>query len=274
MQDTWMERLSGYLDGEMDKSERASMEAHLEECADCAAALEDLKKVRERALTLSDMPVPPELWSRIETAIAAGPGVSAGPPRVTRLSTAAGGRFAFSLPELLAACLAVAIVSGSAVYAVVRHQAPATKTERVAAIQAPEPRTSPLAPSERALPTDGPVNERASAPSPVAYAPAVRTDAGVVTSGPTAETPHEVAIAELRKVLMSKRNQLDPATIRTLEANLAIIDIAIDQARRALAADSANTYVKEHLADTMRRKVELLQRATMLASASNSEGTR
>jgi hypothetical protein len=45
-------------------------------------------------------------------------------------------------------------------------------------------------------------------------------------------------------------------------------------ARRALVADSANTYVKEHLADTMRRRVELLQRATMLASTSGQEETR
>jgi hypothetical protein len=91
---------------------------------------------------------------------------------------------------------------------------------------------------------------------------------------PATETPHEEAISELRRALASNRDKLNPTTIRTLEANLAIIDLAIDQARRALAADSANTYVREHLADTMRRRVELLQRATTLASTSSLEGDR
>jgi hypothetical protein len=115
-----------------------------------------------------------------------------------------------------------------------------------------------------------PVGERAATPL-VTAEPA---SSGPIAANTLPESPHEEAIAELRKALARERDRLDPATIRTLESNLAIIDLAIDQAKRALAADPANTYVKEHLADTMRRKVELLQRATMLASASSAEGSR
>lgn len=115
---------------------------------------------------------------------------------------------------------------------------------------------------------------REVAPPEGSAVPAARTGADAVTAEQTSRSPHEDAIAELRKALAKERHRLDPATIRALEANLTIIDLAIDQARRALAADPANTYVKEHLADTMRRKVELLQRATMLASTSGSEGSR
>lgn len=79
---------------------------------------------------------------------------------------------------------------------------------------------------------------------------------------------------EIRQALARGRGTLDPVTVRTLESNLAIIEIAIDQAKRALAADPANSYVREHLAATMKRKVELLQRATVLASASNAEESR
>ena len=46
-----------------------------------------------------------------------------------------------------------------------------------------------------------------------------------------------------------------------------VIEIAIREARRALDADPRNPYVRAHLDETMRRKVELLHRATMLASA-------
>src|SRR5205085_8547412 len=79
---------------------------------------------------------------------------------------------------------------------------------------------------------------------------------------PADRTPHEEAISELRRALASRRDRLDPATIRTLEANLAIIDLAIDQARLALVADSANHYAKEHMAEHMRHRVNLLQRTT------------
>src|SRR2546428_11540336 len=146
MQDAWMDRLSEYLDGDMDRSERASLETHLERCAECAAVLEDLKRVRARAHELGAMPVPADLWPRIEAAIAEGrigtspttPGSSV-PARVTRLGPARGGRTSFSLPELLAACLAVAIISGGAVYALLRHQAPAPKAEQLAAARTPPP---------------------------------------------------------------------------------------------------------------------------------------
>jgi hypothetical protein len=54
-----------------------------------------------------------------------------------------------------------------------------------------------------------------------------------------------------------------------LEQNLAVIDAAIAQARRAVAADSANLYLNSHLAATMRRKLELLrQAASLVATAS------
>src|SRR5437870_4265611 len=124
------------------------------------------------------------------------------------------------------------------------------------------------------------VEELTAAPEPARNLPASNaTTPGAmapeaVSARRTEATPHEEAIAELRKALAKERDRLDPATVRTLESNLAIIDLAIDQAKRALAADPANTYVTEHLAETMRRKIELLQRATMLASTNGAEGTR
>jgi hypothetical protein len=180
----------------------------------------------------------------------------------------------FSLPDLLAACLAVAIVSGGTVFAVLRHHEPAARTERASTLaRGLKPRSQSDGAGSRpeAAATE---ERRAEPPASIAAVPAARTDAGTTLVSQTSETPHEEAISELRKALARERDRLDPTTIRTLEANLAIIDLAIDQAKRALAADPADSYVREHLAETMRRKVELLQRATMLASTSNSEGPR
>jgi hypothetical protein len=50
-----------------------------------------------------------------------------------------------------------------------------------------------------------------------------------------------------------------------VERNLAIIERAIDEARGALAADPSNAYLNRHLADAMRRKLDLLRHTTSLA---------
>jgi anti-sigma factor RsiW len=74
-------------------------------------------------------------------------------------------------------------------------------------------------------------------------------------------------VQDLQKVLDERRSQLDPETVKTIEANLKIIDLATNQARQALAADPANPYLKDYLSNQMKRKVELLKQATVYATA-------
>ena len=78
---------------------------------------------------------------------------------------------------------------------------------------------------------------------------------------------YDGAVADLEQVLLDGRGRLDTATVRVIERNLAAIDGAIAQAQRAVAADSANIYLNAHLADTRRRKLELLRQAASLVSA-------
>ena len=73
-------------------------------------------------------------------------------------------------------------------------------------------------------------------------------------------------VENLRGTLDSNRNQHDSSTVRVLEKNLAIIDSAIAEARRALEQDPNNNYLNHHLADTMRRKADLLRRASALGA--------
>jgi hypothetical protein len=54
--------------------------------------------------------------------------------------------------------------------------------------------------------------------------------------------------------------------VRVLESKLALIDKAIGEAQQALAADPKNPYLHGHLAETQMQKVELLQRAALLAA--------
>jgi hypothetical protein len=82
-----------------------------------------------------------------------------------------------------------------------------------------------------------------------------------------ADPAYVAEVTDLERILAEKRDQLDPETVRTIETNLKIIDLATMQARQALAADPANPYLREYLSKSMRRKVELLKQATEFASA-------
>lgn len=90
----------------------------------------------------------------------------------------------------------------------------------------------------------------------------------VVNAGHNAAQSYAAAVADLEQVLAGGRGQLDTTTIRVIEQNLAAIDQAIAQAQRALEADPANLYLNTHLAETMRRKVELLRQAATLVPVS------
>jgi anti-sigma factor RsiW len=223
----WTSRLSEYLDDDLPAAERAAVEDHLAECADCRAVLVELGAVVARAGALVDRAPREELWDGIAERIGARQIATVRP-----LRRSAARRLVLSLPQLAAAAVVLLVVGGSAGW---------------------------LA---------GPMLTGSGAPT-VAYAPVApaapaRPLATQVAAGDVAMT---AVVEELEAILESGRGRLAPSTIATLEANLAIIDTAIGEARQAVAADPGNAYLQTHLADIMRRKVSLLQRAASLASA-------
>jgi anti-sigma factor RsiW len=218
MSDQWTDRLSEYLDGELKGSERALLEAHLERCEDCQETLAGLRRVVTRARSLEDRPPSADLWAGVAQRIGAQQSVT---PAARR-------RLTFSVPQLLAAGIALALLSASGAWML--H--PAVQTVAV---------------------------------QPASPGPA---DVTVSTVGaPSAIRSYDAAVSDLERLLEQGRGRLDTATVRVLEQNLAIIDRAIADARRAVAADSANVYLNTHLAETMRRKVDLLRQAAALVAA-------
>lgn len=77
------------------------------------------------------------------------------------------------------------------------------------------------------------------------------------------------AITELERILAEEHGRLDSSTVRILAQNLALIDRAIDQARKALESDPGNAYLNDHLARTMRKKIDVLRRAADLAAVAS-----
>lgn len=256
MTDIWQHRLSEYLDGELAPAEREALEQHLSTCANCTAILGQLRLVIDRARSLEDRVPSRDLWpgvaARIGDRAAASPSAaterrlssrehrapvvhSIGRERPATAHALERRRLSRSIPQLAAAVIGLLLVGGGAVWLAHRAPGSAAPTRSTAELRAPGTSLEPV--------------------------PAATTGAMEVPAG-----AYDAAVAELERALAEGRSRLAPSTVRALEQNLRIIDQAIGDARRALASDPANAYVSNHLADTMRRKVELLRRANLLAS--------
>jgi len=231
IQDPWTDRLSEYVDGELPEWERHALESHLESCADCSLTVSDLRRVVRRARTLKNPAPATDLWPGIAARIGAGTAkahdvVDLGAQRRVRR------RWAFSLPQLAAAGIALMTVSGGTVWFL-------SGSARQSVVLAPVPS------------------------SPPGGAAAVN-----VSMKPNASQSYAAAVADLERVLAEGRGKLDSTTVKIIEKNLAAIDRAIAEAQRALDADSGNLYLNTHLAETMRRKLDLLRQAAALVPVS------
>ena len=235
----WTERLSEYIDGELTPAERTDCEAHLSTCGPCRVAADELTMVIAAAKADRDRMPAADLWPGVLARIAPAEAgaltevevVSISAVRA-RASARANRQITFTLPQLaLAASLLIAVSAGVAYVAAGRVTRPVQEHP----IQAQ---------AESLLPASATVER--------AY---------------FADVQFDQAVADLEKVLTERRDELDPRTVLVIERNLAAIDQAIQEARDALNADPANTFLNSHLADARRKKLELLRQATMLSSS-------
>jgi anti-sigma factor RsiW len=242
MHEKWTDQLSDYLDGELTPAEQAAVDAHLRECPACVEVLNELKRVVARARSIEPRRPQADLWRDIAARIDAG-----GPARTTPFGAPVRAkRFTFTMPQLAAASLLIAAMSGGLAWSVAQRAAKSAQTTESARTAA----TSIAGPAAPAVAPDAP-------------------EPGDVEMVGLADAQYDAAVADLERALKNGRGRLEPATIATVEHNLETIDHAIQQAREALAGDPANTYLSGHLVEARRRKLDLLRRAAALTSESN-----
>jgi anti-sigma factor RsiW len=230
MRDQWTDRLSEYLDGELPPGERETVASHLAACGECRRTLSELRLVAAAAQRLTARPPAGDLWAGIAGRIAA-----AEPAEGTGAEPARprSRRISFTLPELVAASLLIAAASAGVAW---------------------QFRSVPAAPFAAA----GPGANGSAA------------DAALVGPVSLADEEYDAAVGELERALQDGRALLDPTTIAIVEQNLAVINVAIEQARQALETDPANGYLSSHLLQARRKKLELLRRAAALAADAGS----
>ena len=102
-------------------------------------------------------------------------------------------------------------------------------------------------------------------------APAAGPNAGATTQPPImtagfgsvtlqmAEQEFTTAIAGLEEMTTAQQDALDPDTVGVMQANLAVIDSAIDQSRAALVSEPDSDIAEQSLFEALRSKVALLQ---------------
>jgi anti-sigma factor RsiW len=112
-EDRFTDRLSEYLDGELEARERVELERHLETCGACRTTLDELRSVVAHASALEDTGPDTELWSGVAARIGAPAAVK---PPVGTFRSAIGKRITFTLPQLAAAALALMVLSGGLVW--------------------------------------------------------------------------------------------------------------------------------------------------------------
>ena len=107
----WTDRLSEYVDGELDPPTRAAIDAHLATCAECRATRDALTRVVARARRVPYREPSRDLWTSVEAAIEAS--------RVTPMPSAPRRRLV-TLPvgRLVAAVAAVAIIAAGVAWMV------------------------------------------------------------------------------------------------------------------------------------------------------------
>jgi anti-sigma factor RsiW len=228
--ENWTDRLSDYLDGELPPEERAEIRRHVSTCVECTRVLEELNGIVAKASKLGDLQPNRDLWPSIAMRIAG----AAVPPGRRASVPVRGVRPSRRLP--VPRLLAVAAIASLALWA---------------------------AGSWIGSRTSGSPGESASIDDPAAP-PAVATAPQAPPSRDTAGTG--AAIAQLEREFAENRAVIDPYMVEVIENNLALIDQAIEESKQALANDPESDYLNGHLADTLRRKAELLRDANTVAA--------
>ncbi len=233
MTDTWIDKLSDYLDDEMSPAERALLEDRLAEDQELAETLEGLRRVKIHAQAVDDQ-VPPHaqsIWDGVAQRIGATRSVQRDQGPIVGLITPWRlRRVPISVPQLIAASVALIVLSGGGAMMIQRFVADRSAT---------------------GLPFESAV---ASATTGAAFAS-------------IGATRYDQAVTDLTRVLEAQRQFLDQETIDLVEENLAIIDRAITRSLEALRTAPQSDYLRSHIEQTMRQKMTLLQHATARPSS-------
>jgi hypothetical protein len=250
------ERLSDWLEQDVDSETRAALERHAAGCVRCSALVADLAAIRREAASMPELVPSRDLWPEIEARIQA-PVINLGSKRAARstqrvwwMGAAAAGLVAVTAGVTYFLTTTVTpnppvVVTAPAV------DEPDTLEPTVVRPEAALASETRGTGTQRALPGGHPRPSGSSAPTDV-----------------TEESEYSRDVAQLRALVAERRSELDSATVVVLEKNLELIDRAIAESRAALQRDPASEFLADQLARAMTKKVAILRTVALLPARS------
>jgi hypothetical protein len=228
------ELLPAWIEDDLGPAARDAVSAHLGECLRCAAIVRDLTALRRDAAQLAELVPPRDLWDGIAARIDAP--VIAIASRQSPLAVPS--RRIWTLAA--AATLLVAVSSGITWSIAMRGASDAPA--QAATTAAPEsPSTTDLA---------------------ALTAPPTGTLASAEPFPP--EVLYGREIEDLRAILVERSAELDSSTVAAVVKSLQSIDIAIAEARAALARDASSPFLHDQLNRALQKKLGVLRTAALL----------
>jgi anti-sigma factor RsiW len=220
--DRYLNSIHESIDGTIGSIRRAELEMHLDQCEDCRALHDDLKRIHDAAAALPALDAPDRAWLQIAGRLRQEGRIQ------QEVKTPSSGRRAYV--GWLAAAAAVILAVAASVLLLKPGAGPAPQTA-----------------------------QSAPATAPAAAATDPRALESATTAVEAAQDQFEKAIADLEKVAKANQQVLDPATSTTIDKNLGILDQAIAENRAAVKTDPTSVAARETLFETLRQKVNLLQ---------------
>lgn len=265
------EFLAGYFEEDLDVLDKAKVDSHVAGCLRCQGLIRDIGDVRATAAALPELSPSRDLWGGIAARIEA-PALSVMAARRER---------GLSRRWLAVAAAALIVVSSGITYvaasrstdnAGVRVEGAARSTAGTrlpgSIVKAPSNDGRPgvqssTAESMVASENLNPIASRGSKdPAPRQGTALVTRRAVVAATASELELTGE--IGRLQAMLRQRKGELDPATVKVVEDNLALIDRAVSQARAAMAGDPASGFLSKRMDEALQKKLELLRTVAML----------
>ena len=230
--------LSAWFEGDLGDEERRAVDTHLRECLPCASLVRDIQNIRLDAAKLPELAPSRDLWEGIAARIEA-PVIELKPrqaPAPARRNW-----------QLAAAAVVLMAVSSGLTLLLTRDGGQATGEATVA---------NAVTPDSTLAPAPGVVTPRR---------PSSGSSTVLIMNEPSApEITYDQEITRLRIILDQRRGDLDTATIAAVEKSLKAIDLAITDARRALAGDASSAFLNEQLNRSLEKKLGVLRRVALL----------
>jgi hypothetical protein len=244
--DSMCERFAAYIEGDLSAAEQTRAERHLAECATCAQTLVELRAIAGEAAQLPLLTPSRDLWAGIASRISTPVTPLESAPATVRRAPRREFQYA------IAAAALIAVTAGVTYMATARPGASGSAVARVAAATPAQIRDSLTTPA-----TGG---------QTVPAAPGGRLVTDKKEMSATRVYDGEIAL--LDSLVKTRRESLDPKTVKVIEHNLQIIDRAIAESRAALAKDPKSPLLTNRLDNVLGSKVELLRTVAFLPTQS------